>query len=144
VHYGADAFAFVHPFKRLIDVLQLHGVGDEGIQRYFSFLDTLHVARQLVAAPHTSEGGSSPDASSHQLKRPGAQATAARERIMGLRHSVHQSSCVPESLDLFRGIEVSLDRRPLKQGEGHGFVTDSIALPKNIILTGVSSVLIVS
>src|SRR5690606_31319847 len=69
VNDGANALALVHQVERLVDVLEAHGVRDEGVQRNLAALRLLHVARQLAAAAHAAERRTAPDAARDQLER---------------------------------------------------------------------------
>src|SRR5690554_4252890 len=68
----ANALAFMHQIKCLVDVLKTHGVGDEGIQRNLAALGFFHIAWQFGAAFYATEGATTPDPAGDQLERTGA------------------------------------------------------------------------
>src|SRR5690606_41796611 len=72
VDNGANALAFMHQVKGVVDLLQAHGMGDEGIQRDFAALRLLDVAGQLGTPLHATEGTAAPDAAGPPLERTGA------------------------------------------------------------------------
>src|SRR3989344_2926821 len=74
---GTDALAFMHQVKRLVDIFQAHGVGDEGIQRDLTGLGHFHVARQFSTAAHAAERRTAPDATGDQLERTGGNFLAS-------------------------------------------------------------------
>ncbi|MNQ95776.1 hypothetical protein D3C85_1113490 [compost metagenome] len=61
----------MHQVEGLIDVLQRHVVGDEGIQGDLALLRLLHIARQLGTALDPTEGTPAPDPPGDQLERTG-------------------------------------------------------------------------
>src|SRR5690606_30059259 len=61
----------------LVDVFQSHGVGNEGLQLEFALHVAVHVARQFGPALDATEGGTAPDAASHQLEGTGGNLLAS-------------------------------------------------------------------
>ena len=53
---GADASAFMHQVEGLVDVLQPHGVGNEGVQRDLTLLRLFDIAGQFTTTFHASKG----------------------------------------------------------------------------------------
>jgi zinc transport system permease protein len=47
MNHGANALAFMHQVKGLVDVFERHVVGDKGVQRDFAALRLGHITRQL-------------------------------------------------------------------------------------------------
>ncbi len=56
----------------MVDLVQPHIVGDEGIQRDLTGLSLLHIARQFGAPFDAAEGAATPDPARHQLERTSA------------------------------------------------------------------------
>ena len=68
----------MHQLEGAVDLVQAHGVGDEGIQGNLALLRFLHIARQLAAPFHAAEGAAAPHPSGDQLERAGADLGAGR------------------------------------------------------------------
>ena len=69
---GADGLAGMHQVKGVIDLLDRHDVRDERIDLDLAIHVPVDDPRHVGATARASEGGPLPDASGHQLERPGA------------------------------------------------------------------------
>src|SRR5471030_114841 len=109
---GTDALAFMHQVKRLVDIFQAHGVGDEGIQRDLAGRGHFHVAWQLGTTAHAAERRTAPDATGDQLERTG------RDFLAGTGHTdddrlaptlVAALKCRTHQLDVADALEGKVD-----------------------------------
>src|SRR5690606_1328833 len=71
VDHRTDARALVHQVEGVVDLVQPHGMGDEGVERNLALLRLLDVMRQLGASAHAAEGRAAPHAAGDQLERAG-------------------------------------------------------------------------
>jgi hypothetical protein len=53
---GANAFASMHEFEGLIDIVQFHGVGNKAVQGNVSVLIALDIARELASSSDSPKG----------------------------------------------------------------------------------------
>ena len=58
---GTNTLAFVHQVKSLVDLLQAHGVGDEGVQRDLAALSSL----EKLQAHHLYSAAQRPQRKAH-------------------------------------------------------------------------------
>src|SRR5262245_37891688 len=77
----ADRLALVHQVEGFIDVLDAHGVRDEGRQLDLVAHRLLHHAGQLAATLHATESRALPGAAGDQLERTGG------DLLPGARHA---------------------------------------------------------
>src|SRR5690606_5207043 len=104
----ANALAFVHQLERLVDVLQAHGMGNEGIQWNLALLGLFHVARQLGPTLHAAESTAAPDPTGDQLEWPGADFLAGTGHTDDGRLTpalVAALQCRPHQLDVAHAFE---------------------------------------